>query len=93
MFRVWAMVRTTDSTSVRAHLAVLLGAAAAFEMTPEGLSARGSIVGVEARELNRRLLATVRAADPRARVHAAWTTPGGETAAFRDYVFLKPRHE
>ena len=47
-----------------------------------------AIVGVESRELNRRLFSAVRGVDDAARLHAEWTADG-ICERYRGYVFIK----
>ena len=53
--------------------------------TSEGLHVEGAMEGIDARDVNRRLLSALRRVEKRTRLRAEWTT-GGTTYRFFDYV-------
>jgi hypothetical protein len=90
-FRLSATVSSEDLDGVRGALEGVLGKKATVERTADGLSVEATVVGVEARELNRQLLSAMRRIEKRTRLRSQWTADG-VTERFSDYVFLKGRN-
>jgi hypothetical protein len=90
-FSLAATIVTTDPSGVRAVLSDALGRSVVVCADGQGLSVAASgIVGVEARELNRRLFSAVLGVDDAARLRSEWTADG-VAERFRGYVYLKDR--
>lgn len=90
-FDLSATVLAPDPERVRALLERVLGRRATVNRVGDDLRIQATqVVGVEARELNRKLLSELRGVDGGVRMSAAWTADG-RTEAFRDYVFQKRR--
>ena len=88
-FALSATIVTADPSGVRAALSDALGRGVVVRADGQGLTVGASgIVGVEARELNRRLFSAVLNVDDAARLHAEWTADG-ISERFRGYVYLK----
>ena len=88
-FALSATIVTADPSGVRATLSDALGRGVVVRADGQGLTVEASgIVGVLARELNRRLFSAVLKVGDAARMHAEWTTDG-ISERFRGYVYLK----
>jgi len=88
-FALSATIVTGDPNGVGAALSDALGRGVVVRADGQGLTVEASgIVGVEARELNRRLFSAVLSVDDAARLHAMWTADG-VSEKFRGYVYLK----
>jgi hypothetical protein len=85
------IVTTADPNGVRAAVSDALGPRVVVRAEGEGLIVEvPAVVGVESRELNRRLFSAVRRVDDAARLHAEWTADGIREQ-YRGYVFVKGR--
>ena len=84
------MVTSEAPDAVRVPLEHFLGPRAKIEHTNDGFKVEATMVGVEARELNRQLLSAMRRIEKRTRLRAEWTSEG-VTERFFDYVFIKGR--
>ena len=91
-FCLSASVSTTvKPEAVRAVVLDMLGHAATIKPIPEGFAIEtNAVVGVEARELNRKLFSALRRIDDAARLRADWTADG-VSERFRGYVLVKER--
>ena len=89
-FKLSATVSSENLDGVRATLEAFLGTKARIERTSNGFEVEATLVGVEARELNRRLLSGMRRVEKSTRLRAEWTADG-VTEKFFDYVFVKER--
>lgn len=90
-FRLRATISSADPHGVHAPLAEFLGRNAKIVRTAEGYAIEAAeIVGVDARELNRRLLSAMRRIAQGTRLRSEWTADGA-TERFFDYVFVKTR--
>ncbi len=90
-FRLSATVISSNLDGVRAPITRVLGPKVRVERTEQGLRIEvGAVVGVDARELNRRLLSALRSVEKATRLRSEWTSEG-KTERFSDYVFLKNR--
>ena len=89
-FRLSATVSSEDLDGVQGALEGVLGKNATVERTADGFSVEATVVGVEARELNRQLLSAMRRIEKSTRLRSQWTADG-VTERFFDYVFLKGR--
>ena len=69
-------------------LETLLPAASIIRKGAEFLVA-GEVRGTDAKELNRTLLSALRRAEKKTRLRAEWTSEGGTTYRFFDYVLKK----
>jgi hypothetical protein len=69
----------------------VLGRVVTLKPTSDGFIVEApAVVGVGARELNRRLFSAVRGVDDAARLRAEWTADG-VCERYRGYVFVKGR--
>ena len=89
-FRLTATVSSETPDAIRAALNEVLGKNASIERTADGYRVEATVVGVEARELNRRLLSAMRRIEKSTRLRSEWTADG-VAERFFDYVFLKER--
>jgi hypothetical protein len=77
-------VSSDDLAAVRPVLAQVVERAVVTD-TPDGLHVEGVMDGLDAREVNRRLLSALRRAEKRTRLRAEWTG-GNHVYGFFDYV-------
>jgi len=89
-FKLSATVSGDNVDGVRVALQRFLGPKATIERTGEGFKVEATMVGVEARELNRQLLSAMRRVEKATRLRSDWTSDG-VTEKFLDYVFVKER--
>jgi hypothetical protein len=88
-FSLSATITTAAPGAVHAAVSAVLGARAVVRADDGGLAVEApAVVGVEARELNRRLYSAVRGVDEAARLRAEWTSDGS-CERFRGYVLVK----
>jgi hypothetical protein len=87
-FKLSATVSSANLEGVRVPLEHFLGPRGSVERTPDSFEVQATIVGVEARELNRQLLSAMRRTEKSTRMHSEWTSDG-VTEKFVDYVFTK----
>jgi hypothetical protein len=89
-FKLTATVSSENLEGVRTPLEHFLGPRGKIERADDGLGVEATMVGVEARELNRQLLSAMRRVERRTRLRATWTSDG-VTERYLDYVLLKGR--
>ncbi len=87
-FKLHARVSRAEAATVRQALADL---AAKASITQEGneFIIDTDVDGDSAKDLNRRLLSTLRKAHKRATLRAQWTSPANLTESYFDYVLKK----
>jgi hypothetical protein len=83
LFRLNGEVSSENVIAIRPLLAQFTGGQ--VTPTPEGLHVEGAMEGIDARDVNRRLLSALRRVEKRTRLRAEWTA-GGTTYRFFDYV-------
>jgi hypothetical protein len=91
-FKLLATVSSDNPAGVRVPLERFLGTKAKIGSTDDGFAVEATLVGIEARELNRRLLSDMRGVEKKTRLRAEWTSDG-VTERFFDYVLLKGRRD
>ena len=89
-FKLSATVSSDNLDGVRVPLEHFLGPRAKVERTDDGFNVEATMVGVEARELNRQLLSAMRRVEKKTRLRSEWRSDG-VTEKFFDYVFVKER--
>jgi hypothetical protein len=87
-FKLTATVSSENLDGVRPPLEHFLGPRGKVARTDDGFEVEASMVGVEARELNRQLLSAMRRVDKRTRLRATWTADG-VIEKYLDYVLVK----
>jgi len=83
LFRLKGEVSSENVIAIRPLLAQFTGGQ--VTPTPEGLHVEGAMEGIDARDVNRRLLSALRRVEKHTRLRAEWTA-GGTTYRFFDYV-------
>ena len=83
LFRLNGEVSSENVIAIRPLLAQFTGGQ--VTPTPEGLHVEGAMEGIDARDVNRRLLSALRRVEKRTRLRAEWTAYG-TTYRFFDYV-------
>jgi hypothetical protein len=90
-FRLSAAVSSANLEGIRAPLEAFLGRGARITRTEAGFTIDApAIVGIDPRELNRRLLSALRRVDKMTRIRSEWTVDG-VVEKFADYVRVKDR--
>jgi hypothetical protein len=88
LFRLKAEVGSGNLSAIQPLLAQVTGGQ--VTPTPAGLHVEGAMEGIDARDVNRRLLSALRRVEKRTRLRAEWTA-GGITYRFFDYVSKSER--
>jgi hypothetical protein len=87
-FKLKARVSRSDARTIR-HALDQLSAKAAVKRAAEDFIVEGKVEGASARQLNRALLSALRKVEKKTTLRAEWTSSGGITERFFDYVLKK----
>jgi hypothetical protein len=88
IFKLSARVHGSDAETVRKAFAEL-GANGSVKKEAEEFVIEAEMEGASAKELNRKLLSGLRKVQKKTTIRAEWTSDGGTTERFFDYVLKK----